>query len=259
MFVLAHSCLISSTTQDGVMEEDNKDPSEINSADVNKVLQSSFVYLNKKRKFQAGQSSLPLPKHKCWDRTSSSEAQSNENLRVEDFNILLSKGKTVVGARDNESELESAQGSNSFGGNSDSAMSISGEAKIQLEFFKNSLYSLESRSFTKSGADRVQQPYIGGDHNFPHNDFGLHACLNFDEHLLEYGTHIDFNCLELGNENIEECTDKEVEDMLCSDGPSPNNYVLSSGRWSVNQETPPSPKKLTIDKEFEQYFSMLML
>ncbi|XP_051127498.1 protein FAR-RED-ELONGATED HYPOCOTYL 1-LIKE-like [Andrographis paniculata] len=41
----------------------------------------------------------------------------------------------------------------------------------------------------------------------------------------------------------------------------PNNYILSSGRWSVNQDDRAQlgGEKLTIDKEFEQYFSMLML
>nr|XP_043628884.1 protein FAR-RED-ELONGATED HYPOCOTYL 1-LIKE-like [Erigeron canadensis]XP_043628885.1 protein FAR-RED-ELONGATED HYPOCOTYL 1-LIKE-like [Erigeron canadensis] len=52
--------------------------------------------------------------------------------------------------------------------------------------------------------------------------------------------------------------------MFCSNAgeeASSTNYVLSSGRWNVvnNQDTEQIGEKLTIDKEFEQYFSMLML
>ncbi|CAH9061031.1 unnamed protein product [Cuscuta europaea] len=41
------------------------------------------------------------------------------------------------------------------------------------------------------------------------------------------------------------------------DDASPSNFVLSSGRWEVGQRE--SEEKLTIDKEFEHYFGMLML
>ncbi|XP_057460789.1 protein FAR-RED-ELONGATED HYPOCOTYL 1-LIKE isoform X1 [Actinidia eriantha] len=261
------------------MEEEHNYASQINSIDVNEVLQSSIVYLNKKRKFQAEVLGLPLPKHKCWDRSFSSEydSRSNENLNIEDFDLQTTKGKSVGGANDYESDRESAKDSNSLGGYMDSATSVS-EDKIQSEdprtrpfdrpstsylnmgssSFKNSLYSLD-RTVTKSGADRVQSPYIGGDYTSPHNNFGLHTCLNFDEHLLELRTHIDYNCLEHENDSMELCKHKEPEDMLYSDETPQNNYVLSSGRWSVNQENQSTSKKLTIDKEFEQYFSMLML
>nr|GFB27018.1 protein FAR-RED elongated hypocotyl 1 [Tanacetum cinerariifolium] len=54
--------------------------------------------------------------------------------------------------------------------------------------------------------------------------------------------------------------DELLEDLFCSDGVVvPNNFVLSSGRWNIIQDTEQGTEKLTIDKEFEQYFSMLML
>ncbi|KAK9071370.1 hypothetical protein SSX86_009938 [Deinandra increscens subsp. villosa] len=54
--------------------------------------------------------------------------------------------------------------------------------------------------------------------------------------------------------------DDSMEDLFCSNGVLSNNSVLSSGRWNVNQDTKEGgTEKLTIDKEFEQYFSMLML
>ncbi|KAJ0691464.1 putative protein FAR-RED ELONGATED HYPOCOTYL 1 [Helianthus annuus] len=55
-----------------------------------------------------------------------------------------------------------------------------------------------------------------------------------------------------------------MEDLFCSNAVISNNSVLSSGRWNVNQDAAAAAaeqgtEKLTIDKEFEQYFSMLML
>ncbi|XAR68934.1 hypothetical protein NMG60_11000349 [Bertholletia excelsa] len=253
------------------MEEDNDTPYEINSVDVKKLLQPSIICLNKKRKFQAEQAGLPLPKHKCWERSDNPifDSPTDENLRIQDFNISIIKSKTIGGTIEDELELESGKDSNSFTEDTDSVNSLSGEAKIQSEYpktyqfdrsstssvnwcngsFKNSLYSLESRSLAKSSADRSQ---------LPHNDFGLPTCLNVDENLLEFGISEDCHSLEHENEIIEHM-EKELEDALYSNGPPPSNFVLSSGRWSVNQETPPNTNTLTIDKEFEQYFSMLML
>lgn len=253
-------------------DEEQHNPSEINRVDVNKVVESysGIFFLNKKRKFQAETLGLPLPKHKCSERSFSSDVvyPPNENPRVDDFDTRISKGKIIDVTKDDESEMESGKDSNSYGGDSDSTMS-SAEAKIHSEcpkthpsdmpstssvncdnsIFKNSLYSLDSRLVSKPGVDREKSPY-GGDYCFPLNDFGLYSGVNLDEHLLEFGSQRDYNCLEDENDNIETCIDKDLP---------PNTYVLSSGRWSVNQETQPTAKKLTIDKEFEQYFSMLMM
>ncbi|XP_058215184.1 protein FAR-RED ELONGATED HYPOCOTYL 1 [Rhododendron vialii] len=268
------------------MEEENLDPSDINRVNVDKVVESysGIFYLTKKRKFHAETLGLPLPKHKCSDSSFSSDIVSplNKNPRVDDVDAHIIKGKIIVVAKDDEPEMGkiiivakddepeivSGKDSNSYGGDSDSTMS-SAEAKIQLEYpkmllsdmpstssvnwasssFKNSLYSLDSRIVSKSGADRVQSQ-CSGDNSFPHNDFGLNSCQNFDEHVQEFGCQIDYSCLEDENDYSETCTDKE---------PRSSNYVLSSGRWSINRETQPTAKKLTIDKEFEEYFSMLMM
>ncbi|KAA8516410.1 hypothetical protein F0562_016703 [Nyssa sinensis] len=250
------------------MEENNNNAPAINSVDVDKVLHSSMVYWNKKRKFPAEHLGLPLPKHKCWDRKFSLEYDfpSNENLKAEDFHGCIITGKTNGGAKD----------TNGFTSDTDSNMSESCEAKNESEYtytspcdcpssssgdwgsscFKNALHSFNCKLVTKSGADTAEPPYICREHNSPRHESGPH----YDEHLQEFGNHVDYSCLEHGNDSIEQCADKELEDMLYySNGVNSNNYVLSSGRWVVNQETQPGTKKLTIDKEFEQYFSRLML
>ncbi|KAL6987643.1 hypothetical protein U1Q18_013390 [Sarracenia purpurea var. burkii] len=229
--------------------------------DVSEVLQSGIVYLNKKRKFQAELLGLPLPKHKCWERSFSSEYDSppNEIVRVEDFDVHLIKGKTVDGANDDESYLNSAKDSNSCGGDTDFATSVSGEAKIQSEYPKTHPSDRLSSSSVNWGSISSKNGAYSLDKDRSPNDFELYTCLDFDEHLIEFGSHMDYLCSEHGNDSMELNTDKELEDMLNLNETPPKNYVLSSGRWSVNQETELTTKKLTIDKEFEQYFSMLML
>ncbi|KAL8504701.1 hypothetical protein ACS0TY_016037 [Phlomoides rotata] len=59
----------------------------------------------------------------------------------------------------------------------------------------------------------------------------------------------------------QECIDMVLENLVYSNGvpSSSNDYIISSGRWPVNQDSQQKSKKLTIDKEFEKYFSELML
>jgi hypothetical protein len=74
-----------------------------------------------------------------------------------------------------------------------------------------------------------------GEHLPPHHD-GLQAFQNLEEQLLEFYNEVDYTCSGYGNDSIEQyCTDKELEDIPFSNGVNPNMYVLSSGRWSVNQ------------------------
>ncbi|VVB02537.1 unnamed protein product [Arabis nemorensis] len=88
-----------------------------------------------------------------------------------------------------------------------------------------------------------------------------------EDKMISFESHLDFI---YGTQNLEEFSEKDIENILyldekdeeeeangCSNGA---NYVLSSGRWTVNQDsTEHDTKKPTIDQEFEQYFSTLML
>ncbi|XP_072960642.1 uncharacterized protein [Typha angustifolia] len=75
--------------------------------------------------------------------------------------------------------------------------------------------------------------------------------------------HLEF---EANNDDIihakngTEHSDEKIEDvMLYSNCPLPNAFPLSSGLWSTRQDARLGARKPTIDQEFEQYFSMLML
>lgn len=254
-----------------MMEEEVNSPVEIN-----RMKQTSFVDLSKKRKLQAEQLNMPMPKHICSNRI----LECKSDPRAKEVYPCLTMGEINGLARGYETDTESAKDSNSFfTRDSDSIMSISGEEKIELgspkacssdqpstssvswDSFKNSLYSLESRSLTKSSSSKAESSNFSGEHDCPHHNFGLNPSLNYEEHLLELVSHVECSCSEYRINSIGDYTDKELEDMLHSNGVAPSSYVLSSGRWTVNQDTDTQPgtKKLTIDKEFEQYFSMLML
>ncbi|XP_031125943.1 uncharacterized protein LOC116028375 [Ipomoea triloba] len=241
------------------MEQGNIDsPADVTSKHMAVVIHASLACLNKKRKLRAEQLGMPLPKHMCADQ------------------IFVTRHSSLVSNQDNEFETESGKGSNGF---IDCVMS--GEAKVDLEFLKaypsssncpsassanlgsswskDALYSLESRSMTKSDSHRTERTHVSKECDFVDQNFGWPHSLNYEDHLLDFESHVECSCSECGNENIETCTDKELEDMLYSNGITPDNFVLSSGRWEVGQDTQEGAKKLTIDKEFEQYFGMLML
>lgn len=199
------------------------------------VIHASLACLNKKRKLQAEQLGMPLPKHTCADQS------------------FVTRYSSLVDDQDNELETESEKGSNSFTEDVDCVMS--GEAKADLDYLKacpsncpstssanmgsswskDVLYSLESRSVTKSDSHRTEQTYVSKECDFQDQNFGWHHSLNYEDQLLDFENHVDCSCSECGNVNIESCTDKELEDLLYSNGVTPNNFVLSSGRWKVGQ------------------------
>lgn len=255
------------------MEQDNTNPHEFNSFDVSNVLQANIIYQNKKRKFQAEQAGLPLSKHKCWDRylNSDSFSPSDEILIKKNFEVFVLKEKAVSEATIDEPELESVKDSNCFEADTMdySSTSVSNETKTFSEISKSTSDKSATISGNCSNGSFNSDPFSlesnpilpnsDGDYNYPHNNFGLHACLNHDESLLEFEYLMDCSCnTRIESSSPEQCVEKEIEQMLYSNG-TPPNYLLSSGKWSFNQENQGGTKKLTIDKEFEEYFSMLML
>ncbi|KAL0316339.1 UNVERIFIED_CONTAM: protein FAR-RED ELONGATED HYPOCOTYL 1 [Sesamum radiatum] len=179
---------------------------------------------------------MPLPKHVCWDQTLESDSMldsSTEPKKVQSNNF----------ARGGESDTESAKDSISFHCNEDSLMSTDYESKTETEYPET---SAGSTSLTKLSCSEPESISITEQLDRADSQYGLGPSLNYD-------------CSEYRNEDIEQRTEKELENLLYSNGVAPGNYVLSSGRWSVNQDTQHEGKKLTIDKEFEQYFAMLML
>ncbi|KAG2690606.1 hypothetical protein I3760_09G194700 [Carya illinoinensis] len=254
------------------MNEATENAAEIYSFHLKKRLNGNMVNLNKKRKLQAEQLDLPKPKHKFWARSFACESVSvfETNPEVESMFTNIKTEKTEEAAMDDELEPESVKDSSSFGADSDPAMSPYDEAKVQLEYYATENLSEgpspSSGNFDSgdlkdtdhsSGFRKDNLAFLVGECSTLHD--GSRAFQNLDENLLEFSNEVDYSCSEYRNDSFEQLTDKDIEDVLNSNGVNPNMYVLSSGRWTVNQEAPSGTRKPTIDQEFEQFFSQLML
>ncbi|CAF2094919.1 hypothetical protein HID58_017454 [Brassica napus] len=91
-----------------------------------------------------------------------------------------------------------------------------------------------------------------------------------EDKMISFESHLD---IIYGGENLEDFSDKDIENIIYLDEEEEEvgeeeakgcsntaKFVLSSGRWTVDQDsTQHGTKKPTIDQEFEQYFSTLML
>ncbi|KAK6146907.1 hypothetical protein DH2020_017819 [Rehmannia glutinosa] len=215
-----------------------------------------IAYLNKKRKIQAELLEMPLPKHVCWAQRLKYESSSGSSTEQK-------KVKSSIFAR-TESDPESAKDSYSY----DDSKTYLSYPKPHSSFEPSTssaswddssseinLYSLESRSLTKASSSKSEPLSVCEELH----DCGLHLSDNYEDHLhlQECDNHADCSCSEYQTYGIE--LYKDLDESLYSNGVGPSNHVLSSGRWSVNQDSQQGTRKPTIDKEFEEYFSMLML
>ncbi|XP_061367186.1 protein FAR-RED ELONGATED HYPOCOTYL 1-like isoform X2 [Gastrolobium bilobum] len=233
------------------MDADIQNPSQLNRFLADGMHKTEIVEWNKKRKSQSDQMDLLRPKHKCWVGNSSTEhaLMFDENPVLESMHIYVVKGRTDATLLGDSSERESAKDSNSFAEDSNTAMSVNEEGKLEADSAKTN-----GRSFT-SFVD-----WDGYNVKDNHCSFDVSAVeKKLEEHFLGLGSRTDHMDSEYAKDSFEESMDKDFEDILYSKGENPNMYVLSSGRWDVNQEAQSSTRTPTIDQEFEQYFSMLML
>ena len=209
----------------------------------------NIVDLNKKRKLEAEQLGLPVSKHQCSMQSLSSKPPTfGSILEVEGFSPHAFKGKG--GAVYDVYETGSAKDSNSFAEDSDSALSVHAEAKFGTDDAKylpydrasssssywesssqGSHYSSNGTTVASRGVEKEVLSSPGGEPE----PADVELTENLEESLVEYGSHMDYIYSGYGNYIIEQYQDKEIEEILNSDGANPNVYVLSSGRWSVNK------------------------
>ncbi|KAL7095588.1 hypothetical protein ACP275_10G033800 [Erythranthe tilingii] len=192
----------------------------------------SSAEFNRKRKIHGEPVETPRPKHVCWDQRAEHDSSS---CSVTEQRKLVTKN-LLVGS-DAEFPMDIYKAYPSYTNTtpvsmepSTSCVSWDGTSSAEI-----SLYSLESRSVTKSSTRKSKPLSICEELDYLHEDdreFGGHADVSFSEHE---------------NDGI-------IDQFTGNDA-----YVLSSGRWPVHQDNQEGTKKLTIDKEFEEYFSMLMM
>ncbi|GAA0154840.1 hypothetical protein LIER_37978 [Lithospermum erythrorhizon] len=238
------------------------------------------VGMNKKRKFPAEQLGLPLPKHKSIP-SSHYESDSIINVNNKECNSSLIEVESIAQSSNDTSQSGSTKDSNSSSGGNQITTSISGQLRNDIWYSKasvsdqpstssvtwpstcstRSLYSLEGRAMTKScsSSDETESSYnIREGRDLDHNKFGSHSS-HYGEADIEFISHAEYICSDFSHDNMEQCIKDEDQDVIYFNRVVPDNYGLSSGRWPVNQDNEQGPQKMTIDKEFEQYFSELML
>ncbi|KAG4921911.1 hypothetical protein AAZX31_18G167200 [Glycine max] len=226
------------------MEESRNNPSQVDSFQVDEMHNLSIVEWKKKRKLQSDQLDLLRPKHRCWVGSFSSAHAS-----VFDENPVL---ESMHNHTVESSEPESAKDSNSLMEDCDTAISVNEESKHEADCGNSYLY-----------VNRVsyidEEAFVDSECIPPYDDANAQALINHEEHLQGLGSFSGHECSEDAKDSNEYPVEKEFEDFLYSSGANSNVYVLSSGRWNVNQEAQSSSRPPTIDQEFEEYFSMLML
>lgn len=222
----------------------------------------NIIEWNKKRKLQGFQLDMLRPKHKCRVESFSSEdtSMSDESPIFGSANSHTVNSRMDIAFLDDRSEPESAKDSNSFIEDSDTSMSINEEAKLEAD--SANTYS-------------------------SYDDLDTQAFGNPEERLQVYAEYVK-------DSSDDQSIDKEFEDFLFSNGVNPDKYVLSSGRLLLNEgmhysvpitlliyekdrfipdtlrltfdnvlnaeaESSTKPPPPTIDQEFEEYFSALML
>ncbi|KAL0862529.1 hypothetical protein Bca101_041647 [Brassica carinata] len=157
------------------------------------------------------------------------------------------------------------------------AVEISKKRKFQIDQSELSLLPLSKHacfdnvasSNSSSGRSEVDSvSYVNSTNMECENEIGMKeessgSCS--EDKMISFESHLDFI---YGTQNLEDFSDKDIENIIYLDDEEQEakgcnnaaNFVLSSGRWTVNQDsTKHGTKKPTIDQEFEQYFSTLML
>ncbi|XP_048138227.1 protein FAR-RED-ELONGATED HYPOCOTYL 1-LIKE isoform X2 [Rhodamnia argentea] len=232
----------------------------------------NIVDLSKKRKILSEHFDLPLPKHKCLDGGFDPVLLFgyDGNPDIEDLPASKIKRPIEGCCSCNELQPESAKDSNCFAEDSDIAMSAyggcnlgpdvavitSGASTSSVKWAWNSSQDMPHSSGAEKAVTRVDNNDGVGKHDPPDQDNDFQMLL--EEQLLEFGCHGGYTC-EYANDCLETCATKEVEDSIYSNASNPDNFVLSSGRWSTNHDTLLGTRKPTIDQEFEDYFSTLMM
>lgn len=207
----------------------------------NSFMDISIGCLNKKRKFQSELLEMNLQRHVCCEQVPAYDSSD----------LCTKKAKSSMYVRGDESYPNSSEDSCIFNGDTFTCFPDGNKMRVLYQKSSASIrssttsivcdgtsseispYSLESRSVTKSCSNKSASLSACEEVDC----HGLLPCPMYEEHILEFGSYANCNCMNCLNDGLEHCTDKERYDLLYLDGVAPSNYVLSSGRWPVDQGT----------------------
>ncbi|WOK93782.1 protein FAR-RED ELONGATED HYPOCOTYL 1 isoform X2 [Canna indica] len=205
------------------------------------------IELNKKRKLQYDLENVPLPlsKHKFGDRIRSSDHPTGEETDgIQNWNEQMA----ARGLKYDSEELgESYNDSNSVSEGYGTTMTLDLDDEAEKSYGKTASPSVSSSNFKNNICEGNIDPFDIDNVKESSNKEQDMDEVQHPEQLEGYGDYI---------RNSLENLDPGVEDlMLYSNDAAPHALLLSLD----GQDDRSNVKKPTIDKEFEQYFSMLML
>ncbi|XP_043690643.1 protein FAR-RED ELONGATED HYPOCOTYL 1-like [Telopea speciosissima] len=215
----------------------------VNSFHDYKVTQATVFNLNKKRKLENDQLCVPQSKYKFGCKRSGCE--NEQPIEEESDGNEMRKGKRVAELDENENTLEPEYPSPTF----TYMQSCTSSGSCSSNSMKETLHYSRIINKEPNNVYREDQEIVTGVAEF--NRSNVMGRLQFGKKA---------QLLEDQLEQFEEYA-KELDDMIiCSKGPSEtDHFMLSSGKWCINQEEQEEPRGPTIDQEFEQYFSTLLL
>ncbi|URD90178.1 zinc finger, RING-type [Musa troglodytarum] len=225
------------------------------------ILTSDGVKLNKKRKLQYDLENLvlPLSKHKFGYRfrsTGHTIAEETEDVQNIDREMVAG------GLKDGSEELgDSYNDSNSISEGYDTTMTLDLDDEAEKSSGKIGWPSDSSKNFDLDSFDTKKVKESGNKGNDSLEDIQQleSAYKGIDERYPGYEDSGHNIVSELGKNSLEHL-DAEIEGlMLYSNDVAPHALLVSPERWSSGRDARLGARKPTIDKEFEQYFSMLML
>ncbi|KAL9241045.1 hypothetical protein vseg_015203 [Gypsophila vaccaria] len=204
--------------------------------------------LKKRKLLLASDSGLPAPKHKCREAVVDSEydLSSTSSMVTDDVH------------RWPDTAVESTQDSNSFHGDTQSA---NVEVKVDASFANIESNDEASTRWDDSGSghSRYRFDYV--------ESSVIRDGKSGKEKAECYAKDTDWHDID----GLEECISSEycldgieqtregLHELLSSCGVDPNKFALSSESCDNDIESQSERRKPTIDQEFEQYFSTLML
>ncbi|KAL5709550.1 hypothetical protein ACHQM5_020226 [Ranunculus cassubicifolius] len=223
----------------------------------NNVIYANIIDLSKKRKLQDTEVSLPIRKLIFRDRSPGSEEEDVPQT------LTLQVNNDSLYHDDDALQPDSEMGSNSFAEESDSAMSRYIEVKSELQLQKGCNLGQRAKAIWEfSDAYACDKPSTSSGSCGSNDEKNtLHSFPFIDDQNLQYGYDTDYVYSEGKIGETDEPLDGDLEDAMIysTNGGSSDMFVLSSGRWKINQDAQGEIRKPTIDQEFEQYFSSLML
>ncbi|KAH9606376.1 hypothetical protein KSS87_017280 [Heliosperma pusillum] len=244
-------------------QNSNDSPLIFSRAFIKKNMNLDAVNL-KKRKLLPGVAEdlgLPEPKHKCCEAVADSkyDLSPTSSMVTEDVHTWVDSEPDIISMSD--TQAESTQDSSSGLGATKSGIV---NVKVNAGFGNADSYYEASTctAWDKSGSGSSRNGSVSVDSSIASNKKDgkeEEKCFNQDTSWLDSDDLEVCISSQYGHDNSGQTTEGGLHEFITSSGVDPSLFALASKGWDGEQDSHPGRPKPTIDQEFEQYFSTLML